>query len=104
MARRTTRPELTPDQQVESDRILAALRQAAESDLRELADVLATKDDASTFGATEFTLRDIGLRVAARAVEAALEGREKGGTTGRPAPARPAASRPSSSAGGPGRS
>jgi hypothetical protein len=104
MTRRTTRPELTPEQQAESDRILAALRQAAESDLRELADVLATKDDASTFGATEFTLRDIALRVAAKAVEAALAGREKGGTTGPAGPAPAAAVRPSSSGGRPGRS
>lgn len=104
MARRTTRPELTPEQQAESDRILAALRLAAESDLRELADVLATKDDASTFGATEFTLRDIVLRVAAKAVETALEGRKKGATTAPPAPAPAAASRPSSRGGRPGRS
>jgi hypothetical protein len=104
MARRTSHPELTPEQQAESDRIFAALQQAAESDLRALADVLATTDDASTFGATEFTLRDIALRVAAKAVETALEGRKKGGTTGPAAPARPAASRPSSSGGRPGRS
>ena len=102
MPRRTTQPELTPDQQAESDRIFAALRQAAESDLRALADVLATKGDADTFGATEFTLRDIVLRVAAKAVEAALEGRKKGGTTGPAAPARSAASRPSSRGGRPG--
>ena len=104
MARRTTRPDLTPDQQAESDRIHAAMLQAAESDLRALADVLATKGDADTFGATEFTLRDIVLRVAAKAVEAALEGRKKGGTTGPAGPAPAAASRPSSSGGRPGRS
>jgi hypothetical protein len=104
MARRVTRPELTPEQQAESDRILAALRQAAESDLRELADLLATKDDSNTFGATEFTVRDIVLRVGARAIEAALAGRKKGGTTGPVDPAPAAKSPPSSSAGGPGRS
>ena len=104
MPRRTTRPELTPDQQAESDRILAAFRQAAESDLRELADLLATKDDSNTFGATEFTVRDIVLRVGAKAVEAALAERKKGGTTGRAAPAPTAASPPGSSGGGSSRS
>jgi hypothetical protein len=101
MPRRTTHPELTPDQQAESDRILAALRQAAESDLRELADLLATKDDANTFGATEFTVRDIVHRVGAKAIEAALAERKKGGTTGRAGPAPGAAGRPSSSGGSP---
>lgn len=78
MARRTTRPELTPEQRVESDRILATPRQAAASDLRELADLLATKDDSNTFGAAEFTVRDSVPRVGAKAVETALEGRKKG--------------------------
>ena len=104
MARRTTRPELTPDQRAEADRIHAAMLQAAESDLRELAEVLATKDDANTFGATEFTVRDIVLRVGAKAVEAALAERKKGGTTGPAGPAPGAGSRPSSSAGRPARS
>jgi hypothetical protein len=99
MARRTTRVELTPEQQAESDRLLAALRQAAESDLRELADLLATTDDANTLGATEFTVRDIVLRVGAKAIEAALSGRKKGGTTGPPAPAPTVPNRPGSSAG-----
>jgi hypothetical protein len=101
MARRAARPELTPEQQAESDRILATLRQAAESDLRELADVLATKDDSNTFGATEFTVRDIAHRIAARALEAALEGRKKGATTAPPSPAPTAPKPPSSTAGGP---
>jgi hypothetical protein len=36
-------PDLTPEQQAESDRILAALRQARQADLRALADLLATE-------------------------------------------------------------
>jgi hypothetical protein len=101
MARRSTRPELTADQQAESDRILVALRQAAESDLRELADLLATKDDTTTFGATEFAVRDTVLRVGAKALEAALSARKKGATRGPPTPAPTAARPPGSSAGGP---
>lgn len=103
MARRTTRntrPELTAEQKAEADRIHAAMLQAAESDLRELAELLATKDDSNTFGATEFTVRDIVLRVGAKAIQTALEGRKKGGTTGPVAPAPTAPNPPDSSAGG----
>ena len=99
-----SRPDLTPEQQADADRIHAALVSAAATDLRELAELLATKDDRTMFGATEFAVRDIVLRVGAKAVEAALAGRKKGGTTG-PAGAAPAArKRPGSSAGRPGRS
>lgn len=99
MARRPTRPALTPEQQAEADRLHAALLHAAAADLRELAELLASKDDSNTFGATEFAVRDIVLRVGAKAVETALAERKKGGTTGAPAPARSAASRPDSTAG-----
>lgn len=99
-----TRTDLTPDQQADADRIHAALLSAAAADPRELAELLATRDDRTTFGATEFAVRDIVHRVGAKAIEAALEGRKKGGTAGAAGPARTAARRPSSSAGRPGRS
>ena len=107
MPRRTThptRPELTAEQQVEADRIHAAMLEAAADDLRELAELLATKDDSNTFGATEFTVRDIVLRVGAKAIATALEERKKGGTTGPAEPAPTATKQPSSSAGRPRRS
>ena len=99
MARRTSRPDLTPAQQAEADRLLSGMLRAAEGDLRELAELLASTDDSNTFGATEFTVRDIALRVGAKAVETALAERKKGGTTGAADPAPPAARRPSSSGG-----
>jgi hypothetical protein len=101
MARPTPPPSLTPEQQAESDRIFAALQQTALNDLHALADLLATKDDSNTFGATEFAVRDIVHRIGARAVESALEGRKKGGTTAPPTPAPTATSPPSSIAGEP---
>ena len=102
MARRTPPPSLTPEQKAESDRIFAALQRAAVDDLRALADLLATTDDSNTFGATEYAARDIALRIAAKALESALEGRKKGGTAAPPTPAPTAVSPPSSTAGGPG--
>jgi hypothetical protein len=101
MARRPLQPSLTPEQKAESDRIFATLQQTATDDLRALADLLATKDDSNTFGATEYALRDIALRIAAKALESVLEGRKKGGTTVPPTPAPTAANPPSSIAGEP---
>ena len=98
MPRRDIRPALTPEQQVEADRIRQALADASAEDLRELAELLATKDDSNTFGATEFAVRDIVHRIGAKAIRAALEGRKKGGTTGPAAPAPAAAGAPSSNA------
>jgi hypothetical protein len=96
-----TPPDLTPEQRADAERIYRALRQAADTDLRALAELLAAQDDRTTFGATEFAVRDIVLRVGAKALEAALEGRKKGATTAARAPARTATRRPSSSAGRP---
>src|SRR5262245_30140948 len=91
------RTPLTPDQQAEADRIFAALRSASEADLRPLAELLAATPDAQLLGATEFEVRDRVLRIGARAIEAALAGRKKGGTTAPAAPAPAAARRPGSS-------
>jgi hypothetical protein len=100
MARTTRTVPLTAEQQDEAGRIHAALLAAAADDLHELADTLARTTDATIFGANEFTVRDIVLRVGAKALEVALEERKKGGMRGRAGPARTAPSRPGSSAGG----
>jgi hypothetical protein len=100
MARTPSAVAFTPDQQAEADRIYNALVAAATDDLRALADQLATTTDATIFGANEFTLRDIVLRVGAKAVAIALDGRKKGGTKGRAAVATAVGNRPASSAGG----
>lgn len=97
MARRTTRPVLSAEQQAEADRIRDALLEASAEDIRELAELLATKDDTNTFGATEFAVRDIVQRIGAKAIQSALAGRKKGGTTGPAAPAPTAPRAPSSS-------
>ena len=83
MPRRSTRPPLTPEQQAEADRIRQALLDASAEELRELAELLATQDDSTIFGATEFAVRDIVHKIGAKAIQTALEGRKKGGTTDR---------------------
>ena len=75
-----SRLPLTPDQAQLSDRIYQALRQAADSDLRSLADLLASKPDHQLLGRTEFEVRDQVHQIGAKAFQAALEERKKGGT------------------------
>jgi hypothetical protein len=71
---------LTPEQAELAERILQSLRQAAESDLRCLAELLASKPDRQLLGQTEFEVRDRVHKIGAKALETALEERKKGGT------------------------
>ena len=99
-----SRLSLTPDQAERSDRIYRSLRQAADSDLRLLADLLASKPDDQLLGQTEFEVRDLVHKIGATALETALEER-KGGDTRAPRWAvRTAASRLDSSSTAPRRS
>ncbi len=75
-----SRLPLTPEQAELAERIYHSLRQAAEADLRQLADLLASKPDRQLLGPTEFEVRDLVHRIGARAFETALEERKKGGT------------------------
>lgn len=93
------RPTLTPQQQVEAQRIYDVLRQTTDADLRDLAQLLAAKADGDLFGATEFAVRDAVHKIGAKAIETALEGRKKGGTTAPAVPA-PTATKPHASNGG----
>ena len=71
---------LTPDQAALSDRIYQSLRQAADSDLRTMADLLASKLDHQLLGQTEFEVRDQVHKIGAKALQTALDGRKKGAT------------------------
>lgn len=72
-----TKRELTP----EAQELRRLLLEAAANDIDELAELLAGTTDATIFGQTEFTIRDIVHRVGAKAVETALRERKKGGTS-----------------------
>jgi hypothetical protein len=100
MARTAGPVSLSPEQQVEADRIYTALVAAADEDIRALANQMATTTETTIFGENEFTLRDIIHRVAAKGIEIALEGRKKGGTKGPADAVNAAVNRPASSAGG----
>ena len=74
---------LTPEQEAEAQRLYETLQQAFLDEARQMARLLASKDDRHLLGATEFELRDRAHRLAAQAVESALEGRKKGATAAR---------------------
>lgn len=72
--------DLTPEQEAEAQRIEDNLRAAAEVEIKMMARLLASKDNAHLFGETEFQLRDSVHRIAARGLDAALYERKKRGT------------------------
>lgn len=71
---------LTAEQAELAERIYQTLRQAADSDLRGLAELLASKPDRQLLGHTEFEVRDRVHKIGAKALETALDERKKGGT------------------------
>jgi hypothetical protein len=72
---------LPEDQARRAEQLFDSLMAAAEHDLRAAAELLATKPDGQLFGATEFQLRDLVLRIGAKALQTAAEQRKKGGTS-----------------------
>lgn len=75
-----SRSHLTPEQAELAERIYQTLKQAADSDLRGLAELLASKPDRELLGQTEFDVRDRVHTIGAKAFEAALDERKKGAT------------------------
>jgi hypothetical protein len=75
-------PLLTAEQAESAERIFQSLQQAVASDLRSLAELLASKPDRQLLGQTEFEVRDRVHKIGAKAIETALNERKKGGTKG----------------------
>jgi hypothetical protein len=73
---------LNPQQTESAERIFQTLLKAAESDLRTIAQLLASKPDGQLLGRTEFEVRDRIHALGAKAIQAALNERKKGGTAG----------------------
>ena len=90
---------LSPEQRELADRIQANLVQASAADLRQIAELLATKPYGELLGQTEFQVRDLVHQIGAKALETALAERKKGGTPAAVTPAPTAARPPSFNAG-----
>ena len=58
-----------PEKQAEIENLTRAIHEAVDAEIGELAANLATTDDAHLFGANEFKIRDLALKMAAKAVE-----------------------------------
>lgn len=63
---------LSPEQEVQAKQLAQAIALAAEEEILDIARTLTASDAASLFGDTEFKIRDIILRVAAKAYEQRL--------------------------------
>jgi hypothetical protein len=71
--REDTMPEtLPPDQDVAAQQLAEELRDAIEDELREMVQLLQQADPASLFGPTEFKVRDLALKIAAKAYQQRL--------------------------------
>jgi hypothetical protein len=88
-------PSLTAEQQEHAQVLAEEALKAAQAEIQQMAELLASKPDGQLLGATEFQIRDLVHKVAARMIQAELEHREKK-VTRAPAPtARTASMRPS---------
>jgi hypothetical protein len=67
---------LPPEKRAEIEGLERAIREAIDAEIGELAEDLATIDDAHLFGANEFKIRAIAHRIAAKAVERHLAGKK----------------------------
>lgn len=79
---RTPRPGLSSTQIDEAERIYQTLRQASDDEHWQIAQLLASKSDAQLLGPTEFQVRDLTHKIGAKAIQAALDERKKGDTSG----------------------
>jgi hypothetical protein len=88
--------DLTPEQQERAQILAEQALKAAEGEFRQMAELLASQPDGQLLGATEFQVRDLVHKAAARMIQAEVEHREKKVTKAPAPPARAAAKRPSS--------
>ena len=71
---------LTPEQEAEAQALFQRLKTAFEDEARQLARLMASKDNRHLLGATEFEVRDRVHRLGAHVLQTALAERKKGGT------------------------
>jgi hypothetical protein len=91
---------LTPEELAEAQRNFEVMKEAVQEDLWRVACLLAGKPDSQLLGRTEFEVRDHVLRIGAKAIQTAANGRKKGGTRGAAPSVENAGERPGSSSGG----
>jgi hypothetical protein len=74
------RPQgMTDEELAEAERVFEVSRRAAEEELWRMVCLTAQKKDHELLGQTEFQMRDILMRIGARALEASVNERRKKG-------------------------
>lgn len=94
---RSTRSALSVEKEAEVQVLAQRIREVADEECMAIARLLVSKPDGQIFGDTEFELRDIVLRVGAKALQEHLR-QKKTATTDAASIARPASTRPNSTA------
>jgi hypothetical protein len=89
-------PELTPEQQQRAEVLAEEGLRAAQDEIRQMAELLASKPDGQLLGGSEFQIRDLVHRAAARMIEVEVEYRQKKVIKAPAPPAPTARTRPSS--------
>lgn len=74
---------LTPEQEVEAQRLAAIIAQKAQEEALRMARLLVAKKDHELLGDTEFEIRDRVHEIGAHAIESAINRRKKGAIKGR---------------------
>jgi hypothetical protein len=73
-------PVLTPQQEADAQRIAALVAAKTQHEVLQMVRGLLAKPDAQLLGAAEFEVRDHAHKIAACALQTALDERKKGGT------------------------
>jgi hypothetical protein len=71
-----TRITLSEEQECEAKLLEAKIRSAVEQEISDLARLLVSKSESELFGQTEFQVRDLVLRVGAKALQEHLRGKK----------------------------
>jgi hypothetical protein len=74
---------LTAEQEAEAQRLAHIIAEKTKEEALQMARLLVSKSDHELLGATEFAIRERVHKIGARAIEAAVNQRKKGGTPGR---------------------
>jgi hypothetical protein len=71
-----SRPVLSAEQEQEAEVLEARIRLAVDQEISDLARLLVSKSEEEVFGQTEFQVRDLVLRLGAKAIEEHLRGKK----------------------------
>lgn len=74
---------LTPEQEAEAQRMAKIVGKRSEEEILQMMRIMVSKPDSQLLGASEFEVRDRAHKLAAFAIETAVNERKKGGTKGR---------------------